>query len=241
MLDILAFGAHPDDCEISMGGTLAAMKEKGAKIGICDLTRGESGTYGSPEIRAREAASAAEILGLDARETLDIPDGNVRNTEKNRAMIIEVIRKYRPSAVFAPVSETRHPDHAQCGIIVKECAFLAGLEKIEDGNQPYRPDSLFRYPELSFSAPDFIFDVSLVWEKKIKSIMAYESQVTADGEDDSGNKTFIRTHDLWKLIEARGKMAGGMIRVKYGEPFYCTVPPGINDIFSIIPRTTVKK
>ena len=121
MVDVMAFGAHPDDCELSMGGTLAVLKKLKHSVGVCDLSAGESGTYGSEEDRKGELAEATRILGLDARETLDLPDGNIRNTEENRLKVIEIIRRHRPRVVFGFVGETRHPDHHHAGELVREC------------------------------------------------------------------------------------------------------------------------
>ena len=130
MLDVLAVGAHPDDCEISLGGTLCVLKQQGYKIGICDLCSGEAGTYGSAEIRKIELQKATEILSLDVRVTLDMPDEGIRNTEENRLKLIDVIREHKPQILFGFVNQlVRHPDHYYAGRLVKECLFLAGLEK----------------------------------------------------------------------------------------------------------------
>jgi bacillithiol biosynthesis deacetylase BshB1 len=226
MLDILAFGAHPDDVEIFMGGTIARLKKEGYKIGICDLTRGEAGTYGSSEIRAKEMQEASRILGLDIRVTLDIPDGNVRNTEENRLKIIDVIRQFRPRVVFTFVDLlTRHPDHYYTGVIMKEVIFLAGLEKIKTSHPPYRPNALVQFPELiPKKEADVIVDISDFWETKIRAIQAYSSQVTTEHEKNPRSKTFLRSKEFWEVLEARSRIAGALIGTKYGEPFYAPGP-----------------
>jgi N-acetylglucosamine malate deacetylase 1 len=232
MLDILAIGAHPDDCEIAMAGTILSLKQQGYKVGVCDLCQGEAGTYGTAETRKAELNKASELLGLDARITLDLPDGNIRNTEENRLKLIDVIRQYRPTIVFGFYSELeRHPDHYHAGMIVKECVFLAGLEKIVTGHAAYRPSQLIYFKLLIFNdRPDFVVDVTAFWGQKIEAIRAYSSQVTAEGEDDRGTKTFIRSNAFWNVLEARCTQAGGLIGVRYGEPFYCDAPARIQDI-----------
>ena len=232
MVDVLAIGAHPDDCEISMAGTIVVLKRLGYTVGVCDLTAGEAGTYGSAEIRKQELQNATDILQLDARITLDLPDGNVRNTEENRLKVIEVIRQQRPRIVFAFYPQMpRHPDHYYAGEIVKECVFLAGLEKLKTDSAPFRPKNLIYFKELLIrDQPDFIVDVTDVWEQKVAAIRAYKSQVTQADEDDSETKTFIRSNAFWDVMEARSLTAGAMIGVRYGEPFYCDHPAKIQDV-----------
>jgi bacillithiol biosynthesis deacetylase BshB1 len=232
MLDVLAIGAHPDDCEITMGGTICVLKQLGYKVGICDLCVGEAGTYGSAEIRKAELQHASEILQLDARVTLDMPDGNIRNTEENRLKLIEVIRAHKPEIVFGFAHElTRHPDHYFAGKLVKECSFLAGLEKIKTKHPAHRSSTLIMFKGLrAYEKPDFVVDVTPVWNQKLEAIRAYESQVTADGENDEKTKTFIRSHTFWELLDASARVSGAMIGVKYGEPFYCETPVKLADI-----------
>jgi bacillithiol biosynthesis deacetylase BshB1 len=232
MLDVLAVAAHPDDCEITMGGTICVLKKLGYKVGVCDLTSGEAGTYGSAEIRKAELQKASKILKLDARITLDMPDGNIRNTEENRMKLIEVIREHRPEIVFGFYNElTRHPDHYFAGQLVKECLFLSGLEKLRSSFPPHRPSALIYFKGLTTQEkPDFIVDVSEVWEQKIQAIQAYSSQVIAEKEDDSNTKTFIRSQAFWEILEAQSRIAGAMIGTKYGESFYCDAPANISDI-----------
>ena len=231
-LDILAFGAHPDDIEIFMGGAAAAFKAQGHRIGVCDLTRGEAGTYGNADIRQQELETAARIMGLDARVTLDIPDGSVRNTEENRLKVIRIIRKYRPELVFTfSRHPMRHPDHTHTGDIVRECCFLAGLEKIETGQEPFRPSGYAMYPELLFNGkPDFVVDISDFWEAKVNAIRAYGSQVTAEQENDGNAKTFIRSNRFWEVLKARAITAGDWIGTKYGEPFFSDLPIRADDV-----------
>jgi len=234
MLDILAFGAHPDDCEMFMGGTILKMKALGYRVGICDLTRGEAGTYGSSLSRKKELDKAGQLMGLDTRLTLDLPDGNVRNTEDNRLQIIEVIRRLRPELVFSFADLTmRHPDHYHCGEIVRESVYLAGLEKISTHSPAFRPSSFVGFPELVMTQrPDFVIDISDFWEKRQEVIRCFHTQVTQPGEDDSNAKTFIRSNRFWEYQEARGGMAGALIGTRYGEPFFSNAPPQVTDPFT---------
>jgi len=235
MVDILAFGAHPDDIEITMAGSILAFRRQGLSVGICDLCAGEAGTYGTPEIRRRELARAAELLGLSARVTLDLPDGSIRNGEESRLQVIEVLRRLRPEIVFT-FDETpgRHPDHHNAGMIVREAAFLAGLEKIETDHPPFRPSALVRFPELiAWRKPDFVIDITDFWEQKQAAIRAHASQVTAENENDTNTKTFIRSNRFWEVLEAQNKLAGAMIGARYGEPFYYDRPLRVDDIRTI--------
>jgi len=229
-IDIMIFGAHPDDCEMTMGGTILKMKSLSYKVGICDLTRGEAGTYGTPETRKQELENATKMLGLDVRVTLDFPDSKIRDTEENRLRIVEVIRKYKPEIVFSFMDKPlRHPDHYWCGKMVRECCFLAGLQKIETESSSFRPSAFIGFPELTFDKPDFVIDVSDFWEKRQEVIRCFNTQVLQPGEDDSQTKTLIRSKSFWEIQEARGTMAGAYIGTRYGEPFFCDNPPQIVD------------
>ncbi|MCK5058500.1 MAG: bacillithiol biosynthesis deacetylase BshB1 [Candidatus Aminicenantes bacterium] len=231
MIDILAFGSHPDDCEFFVAGTLLKMKQLSYKTGICDLSRGEAGTYGSAKTRRQELERASTMLSLDARITLDFPDGSIRNTEESRLQVIEVIRTLRPEVVFSFADlPMRHPDHFYCGEIVRECCYLAGLEKVKSKSPPFRPSAFIGFPELIISKrPDFVIDVTPFWQKRREVIRCYTTQVIEPGTDDSRSKTFARSQRFWEIQEARAGMAGAMIGVKYGEPFYSASPPGIED------------
>ena len=229
-MHILAVGAHPDDCEMSIGGTLLKMKAQGYRVAVCDLTRGEAGTYGSAVTREKELREATAMLGLDARITLDLPDGGIRNTEENRLKVVEVIRTLRPELVFSFADKPlRHPDHYHCGRLVQECCFLAGLEKIKTQSPAYRPAGFIGFPELVFDKPTFVIDISEYWEKRTQVIRCYDTQVIAPGADDSRTKTLIRSNRFWEMQEARAGMAGALVHVRYGEPFFSDYPPQVKD------------
>lgn len=230
MIDVLAIGAHPDDIEMFMGGTLLKMKARGRRTAVCDLSRGEAGTYGTVETREKELKLATEMLGLDERVTLDIPDGNIQDTEENRLKVIEVIRRLRPEVVFSFADMTmRHPDHYQCGRIAQQCCYLAGLKKIETDYPSFRPAQFIGFPELTFGKPSFVIDVTEYWEKRQEIIRCFDTQVITPGDDDSQTKTFIRSNRFWEIQSARAVMAGALVGVKYGEPFFSENPPQVVD------------
>ncbi len=231
MTDILIFGAHPDDAEIFMGGTILYLKNQGNSVAVCDLSMGEAGTYGSGESRQEELKRATTLMALDDRITLDMEDGNIRNNKENRNMIIRVIRTVRPKIVFSFSDKLiRHPDHKYCGEMVRESCFLSGLEKIKTENSPHRPDSFIEFPELLIARrPDFIIDITPFFDKKKEVIRCYGSQVIGEGEDDSGTRTLIRSNNFWEILDARALQAGAMGGVRYGEPFYSPNPPLIPD------------
>lgn len=220
-VNILAFGAHPDDVEIFMGGSLLFFKSVGLSIGICDLTQGEAGTYGDRELRKREKNIASKMLDLNLRETLDIPDGQVRLNDTNLNKIINVLRAHCPKVVFTMPPGDRHPDHYNTHYLVKEACFLSGLKKWKNPLPAHRPGGLAYYPELTIDKkPDFVVDISAFINQKIAAIKAYGSQVVQETEKDQPPLTLIRSNLFWKQLNARTVQAGSYIGVEYGEPFY---------------------
>ena len=180
-LDILAFGAHPDDVELGCGATLAKEISKGKRVGIIDLTRGELGTRGTAEIRDLEAQNAAKILGVDVRCNLSFADGFFINDRNHQLALIELIRLYQPDVVFCNAIKDRHIDHAKGSSLVSDACFLSGLIKIEtkkDGKlqQPWRPKVVYHYIQWQSLIPDFVVDVSSHFDKKIEAVLAYKSQ-----------------------------------------------------------------
>ena len=241
-LDILAFGVHPDDVELSCSGTILASIHQGKKVGIVDLTRGELGTRGSAEIRDREAADAAKILGVHHRENLRMADGFFTHSEENIRKIIVVLRKFRPSVILANAVEDRHPDHGRSAKLVADAAFLAGLQKIEtvdeNGNpqQAFRPTQVFHYIQDRVLTPDFVFDVTPFYEKKMESIRAYTTQFySAESNEPS---TYISSPQFLGTVKGRDMMMGKKIGVLYGEGFITEKTVGIRDFNHIIQITT---
>lgn len=221
-LDVLAFGAHPDDVELACGGTLAKLAALGYKTGVITLTRGEMGTRGSSEIRAREFAAAAEILGLTAHKMLDIPDGRVEVSWENKLKVIVEIRTHKPRLVIAPYWIDRHPDHENASPLVRAAAYLAGLKKIETGQDPHRTSKVVFCQSRFDFGPSFIVDISDVRDRKMKAIGAYESQFHRRDRPESppaSGETLIGRPEFLDHIENRDRRYGAQIGTKYGEPF----------------------
>ena len=188
-LDVLAFGAHPDDIELTCAGTIIKLGRMGYKTGVISLTCGELGTRGTAEIRAKEFETAGEIMGLSVHKALDIPDGNVTVSLENKLKVIREIRAYRPKLVFTFYWEVRHPDHGYASDLVREAAFLAGLKKIDTGQEAFRPQKVLYYADRFEFKPSFIVDVTDAHETKVRAIQAYRSQFH-NIDKDSGQNTF---------------------------------------------------
>jgi N-acetylglucosamine malate deacetylase 1 len=230
-LDVLAFSPHPDDAEIGCGGALALAVKAGLRVGIADLTAAEKSTRGNPQLRQVEAAAAAEILGLTERFGLGLPDSEVGSGDGHRDIIIDTIRRTRPTVVWAPFGHDRHPDHAATARLVEDAVFLAGVAKVATG-PPHRPARLYHYMIHHPFPPSFVSDISAVWEQKAAAIMAYESQFgSAPGEPD----TALSHPRFLRQVEARAIHYGAMIGVAHGEPFHCEGPIAMQPFAGIAP------
>ncbi|MDU0070858.1 MULTISPECIES: bacillithiol biosynthesis deacetylase BshB1 [Bacillus] len=218
MLDILAFGAHSDDVEIGMGGTIAKYAEKGFRIGICDLTRAELSSNGTVETRKSEAALAADILGVSPRISLSLPDRGLFLNDEAIREAVTVIRAYKPKLVFVPYQKDRHPDHGHAAEIVEEAVFSAGIHKYQDGNnQPaHKVQNMYYYMINGFHKPEFVIDISDTMEKKIASLRAYRSQFTRSGQ----SVETPLTNGYIETVEAREKLLGKEAGVAYAEGFF---------------------
>ncbi len=234
MIDILAIGAHPDDVELCAGGTLLTHKKKGYTTGIIDLTRGEMGTRGTKEIRYKESAEAAKILGLDIRENMDFKDVFFENDEAHRLKLVQKIRTFRPRIVLANAVEDRHPDHAKAAELVEVACFWAGLKNIEtkDENgklqEPHRPSKEYHYIQSRSLTPDFYVDISDVYEQRTEAYKAYKSQLF--DPNSSEPETYISSPDFFTLLEARAREFGNRIGVKYAEGFLTKGFLGVDDL-----------
>jgi bacillithiol biosynthesis deacetylase BshB1 len=230
-VDVLAFSPHPDDVELGAGGTLAGLASKGRTFAICDLTRGEMGTRGTPGARALEARKAAEILGARFRETLDLGDGNLRTDREAELAVIEVVRRSRPRIVLAPWHEDRHPDHGRAHRLVTSAAWYAGLKALATGVPSHRPQQVVYYPaSYDFSKPPmFLVDVTATFEKKLAAIRAYESQF-AGGPPGGEPETYVSSQGFFDAISARARVFGRMANVPFGEAFQAALPPRLDDI-----------
>jgi bacillithiol biosynthesis deacetylase BshB1 len=240
-LDILAFGAHPDDVELSCAGVLLIEKLNGKKTGVIDLTQGELGTRGTVATRQKEAAKAAKILHLDARENLSLADGFFINDREHQLSVIAAIRKYRPEIILCNAPEDRHPDHGKGAALMYDATFLAGLSKIEttlDGalQAAWRPKYVFNYIQDRYLHPDFVIDISAVMDAKIESIKAYGTQFYNPGLNEP--QTYISTPDFIESIIFRAKMYGKMIGVPYAEGFISKKIIGLSSFDAIVQNNT---
>jgi bacillithiol biosynthesis deacetylase BshB1 len=235
-LDVLALGAHPDDVELSCGGTIAKLVKQGRRVGIADLTRGELGTRGSEQIRAAEAAEAARVLGVHVRETLDIPDGNLDTGFENRLKIVRVIRKYQPDVLLFPYHIDRHPDHERAHTLCREAWFASGLAKIEtslDGapQEPFRPRAYYNYMQWFEFQPSFIVDITDEFEQRMDCVRAFKSQFY--DPDSNERQTILSTPEFLEMLRTRLAYYGDKIDRKYGEPFYSVTAINMSDLFTL--------
>ncbi len=243
-LDVLAFGIHPDDIELSCAGTLLVEKKKGKKIGIIDLTQGELGTRGTAETRKLEAEKSAIILGVDIRENLSMADGFFKNEEENQRKIIQILRKYRPEIILCNALEDRHPDHGRSAGLVNDAAFLSGLKKVKTFNndnqeqEEWRPKYVFHYIQDTYLTPDFVIDISEVFEKKIEAIEAFSTQFYNSETNDKEPQTYISTPEFMESVISRSRMFGRMIGVKHAEGFISKKMIGFNSFDALIKKST---
>lgn len=221
-LDALFFAAHPDDAELSAGGTIIRLVKSGKKAGIIDLTQGELSTRGTLETRKKETQKASKVLGITVRENLNIPDGSIENNDINRLKVISSIRKYKPEIIFLPHYHDRHPDHLNAHVLVKEASFYSGLPKIiTPGLTSHRPKRSFYYMQTYIFEPNLIIDISDSFAAKMKAVKSYASQFYNPGQNKKNEpETFISSKKFIEYIEARAKFYGFQIGAEYGEPFY---------------------
>lgn len=240
-LDILAFGVHPDDVELGCAGSLVIAVSEGKKVGVVDLTQGELGTRGTVHTRKEEADAAAKIIGLTVRENLNMRDGFFVNDEAHQLQIIACIRKYRPEIVICNAPEDRHPDHGRASRLVAESCFYAGLSKIKTQNKgldqdPWRPKNVFHYLQDRFLQPDFLVDISNVFDKKLNAIKAYATQFY--NPDISGPETYISTPEFLETLIGRHKLLGKTIGVAYAEGFITEKTVGLRSFSDLIHMVT---
>ena len=227
-VDLLFFGAHADDLELSCGGTIAKYVSDGLRVGMVELTRGEMGTRGTPQIREREARAAARILGAHFRTQLDLGDGGLRTGREEELQVIDVIRRHKPSVIFAPWPEERHPDHVRAGQIVTDAAFYAGLRALKTEFAAHRPQVTAYYMQNYVVHPSFVIDVTAAWKTKMRAIAAFKSQFGASKEP----QIYISRPQFLEMIDARGKHFGAMIGVQYGEAYVTKQPPRVDDVIA---------
>ncbi|MCM4159628.1 bacillithiol biosynthesis deacetylase BshB1 [Antarcticibacterium flavum] len=236
-LDILAVGAHPDDVELSCSGTLAKEVDRGKKVGILDLTRGEMGTRGTAETRKEEAAAAAEILGVSMRHNLGFRDAYFLNDEAHQLEVIKILRKYRPEIVLCNAKEDRHIDHGRGANLVSESCFLSGLRKVEttyegEKQEAWRPKLVYHYIQWKNLEPDVVVDISGYMDKKLASVKAYKTQFY--DENSKEPSTPISSDNFLDSITYRARDLGRLIGTDHAEGFTVERYAAVDSIFDLI-------
>jgi bacillithiol biosynthesis deacetylase BshB1 len=235
-LDLLAIAAHPDDVELTCGGTLLKMANKGYKTGILDLTAGEMGTRGRPEIRAKEAARAAKILKASWRGTLGIPDSDVQASRENKMRLAQKIRDLRPHTVILPYWEARHPDHYHASTLGYEACFLAGLKQLPLSGVPHRPFKILYATSFEGMPPTFIVDITKEYATRREAILAYRSQFRP-AKSERKQRVFLAIDELDHRMDLLARHHGQLINVKYGEPFLQKEPMATDDVVALSVRS----
>lgn len=229
-VDLLFFGAHPDDVELSAGGMVARAVKDGLRAGIIDLTRGEMGTRGTPADRKREAQAAAKVLGAAFRMQLDFGDGALRTGREEELELIEILRRTRARLVFAPYPDDRHPDHTRTGRLVTEASFYAGLRQLKTRTEAHRPQTVIYYLQNYLFPPSFVVDVTAVWKTKMRAIRAFKSQFHDPKSKEP--RTVISDPRFLEMIDARGRHFGQLIGAEHGEAFVTKQPPRLDDVIA---------
>ncbi|WP_234734379.1 bacillithiol biosynthesis deacetylase BshB1 [Tellurirhabdus bombi] len=237
-LDILVIAVHPDDAELGCSGTILSHIAQGKKVGIVDLTRGELGTRGTPEIRLQEADAAAQVLGLSARENMHFRDGFFRNDEEHQLALIAAIRRYQPEIVIANAVRDRHPDHGRASSLIVDSCFYSGLRQIKtkekngEEQAAWRPKLVYHFIQDRYIKPDIVVDITAHYEKKLESIRAYKSQFYNPESDEPAS--YISSQDFWDFLDARAQEFGHMIGVRYGEGFTVERVIGVQNLFDLV-------
>lgn len=234
MIDLLAIAAHPDDVEQTCGGTLLRMAEAGYRTGIIDLTAGDMGTRGTPEIRISESEEAAKILKVSHRENLHFPDARLENSLAGRMTLAQRLRELRPRTVILPYWEGRHPDHYRASELGYEACFLAGLKKIDPYTEPHRPNKIIYSSLYANVTPSFVVDVTAYFDRRMESLFAYRSQY---GEAGEGATLFPQEIEIRERLSAIARFFGNLIGVKYGEPFIVKETLRVDDVISLPVRS----
>jgi bacillithiol biosynthesis deacetylase BshB1 len=235
-LDVLAIAAHPDDVELTCGGTLIKMAGKGYRTGILDLTQGEMGTRGSAEMRRKEAAAAARVMGTSYRECLGLPDARIEETMENKLAVARKIRELRPRVVILPYWEGRHPDHYICSRLSYEACFLAGLKKLSLKGTPFRPFKILYSTMYAEARPTFVVDITEEFERRRQAILCYKSQFAPEKTTDNG-EVFLPLDTLQERVSAAVRQYGLMIGTQYAEPFSVREMIQVDDIVTMPVRS----
>jgi bacillithiol biosynthesis deacetylase BshB1 len=233
-LDILAIAAHPDDVEQTCGGSLIRMAEQGYRTGVLDLTAGDMGSRGTPEIRSQESENAAQRMRLAWRGNLRLPDARLENTVSVRMSLAVEIRNLRPRVVILPYWEARHPDHYRAQEIGFEACFLAGLRKLDENTEPHRPQKILYSSLYANVTPSFVVDISDQFERRMSALFCYESQY---GESKEASDLFPDQQEIRERLGSIARFYGNLIGVKYGEPFVIKETMRVDDITAMAVRS----
>lgn len=232
-LDVLAIAAHPDDIEQTCGGTLLRMAEAGYRTGALDLTAGDMGTRGDPATRIRESEAAGEVMRLQFRGNLRLPDARLENNIAARMTLAAEIRRLRPRVVILPYWEARHPDHYRASELGFEASFLAGLKKLDEATPPHRPYKILYSSLYADVRPSFIVDISTQFDRRMEALFCYASQY--GGGDASG--LFPSKEEIRERLAAIARFYGQQIGVRYGEPFVVKEVFRVDDIVQLPVRS----
>jgi bacillithiol biosynthesis deacetylase BshB1 len=230
-LDILVFGAHPDDVELGCGGTVIKEVQAGKKVGIIDLTRGELGTRGTAESRDQETYNATVIMGVALRDNMNFKDGFFKDDQEHKLSLIKKIRQYRPEIVITNALSDRHPDHSRGSQITIDACFLSGLEKIETGQEIWRPRSIYHYIQFNNLTADIVVDISNQMNLKMRAVKAYKTQFY--NPDSKESKTIISSEDFLESVKYRAKDLGRLSNCDYAEGFIAHQLPKIESLLDI--------
>ncbi len=237
-LDVLAFASHPDDIELGCSGTLVAHVQAGKKVGVADLTAGELGTRGTPEVRAQESAAATEIMGLHVRVNLGLADGFFRADRESLMAVVKVLRTYQPEIVLMNAIRDRHPDHGRGSSLVSEACFLSGLKQIKtqhesgEEQEAWRPKVVYHYIQDRYIEPDLVVDITDYWDIKLQTIKAFKSQFF--DPDNTESNTYISKPEFLPFIEGRAREMGHKIGTVFGEGFTKERHIGVRNLFDLI-------
>jgi len=235
-LDLLAIAAHPDDVELTCGGTLLKMALRGYQTGILDLTAGEMGTRGTPETRAKEAARAAKILKVSYRGGLEVPDSDVQPTRQHKLALAQRIRELRPHTVILPYWEARHPDHYNASKLGYEGCFLAGLKALPIDGEPFRPFKILYCTSFEGMPPTFVVDISKEYATRRRAILAYQSQFRP-AKSERRQRVYLAVDELDAKMDLLARRNGDLVGVKYGEPFLQKELMQIDDVVKLPVRS----
>lgn len=236
-LDLLVFGAHPDDAEMSCSGIILNFTQRGKKVGIIDLSKGEMGTRGTPELRMQEAEEAARILGLSVRHNVGLRDVYFEDSDENIRKMVSYIRQYRADIIIGNAPEDRHPDHGKAAKMLEKAHFYAGLKNYRtewDGKEQeaWRPNNIYHYIQDRELEPDIVVDITAYWEKRMASIRAYKSQFYDPNSEEP--ETYISSEKFWKFFEGRARSFGHRIGVEFGEGLIQNRNIGVSNLDDLI-------